>query len=410
MRLFDNAARLLQSLAADRGLLVFVDDVHWADQGTLSLLHYLLRHLRGDRVLFLVAYREIELDRAHPLASALVEWNRERLGTRVALGRLTRADTGALLATLFGVASVSDELASALYRETEGNPFFIEEVIKSLIEQGQIYRDGDGWGRKETHELAIPQSVKEAIGRRLEPAERADGGRAADGGSARARSSRSGNWPPCRRRARTRCSTRSTRPARRSSYAPSGGGPGASSSGSDDSFAFTHDKIREVLYEELNPIRRRRLHQRIGETLETLHGARVSDGVAEGKGADEHAQDLAHHFMQAGDLGRSLAYARRAAQQRAADVRARRGAQVPGPGARIGRGAARDRRTRRHRRADRRRPGSARHDPSRGRELRARAGAGDRARSACGAQGQDRHRVRADRRSARLGVSRGSDR
>ena len=167
LRLFDNAARLLQSLAADRGLLVFIDDVHWADQGTLSLLHYLLRHLRNDRVLFLVAYREIELDRAHPLASALVEWNRERLGTRVALGRLTRADTGALLATLFGVASVSDELSSALYRETEGNPFFIEEVIKSLIEQGQIYRDGDGWGRKETHELAIPQSVKEAIGRRL---------------------------------------------------------------------------------------------------------------------------------------------------------------------------------------------------------------------------------------------------
>ena len=62
---------------------------------------------------------------------------------------------------------MSDELAAALYRETEGNPFFVEEVIKSLIEQGEIYRDGDRWGRKETHELAIPQSVKEAIGRRL---------------------------------------------------------------------------------------------------------------------------------------------------------------------------------------------------------------------------------------------------
>ena len=73
LRLFDNTARFLRALAADNGLLLFVDDVHWADQGTLSLLHYLLRHLREDRVLILGAYREIELDRAHPLASALVE-------------------------------------------------------------------------------------------------------------------------------------------------------------------------------------------------------------------------------------------------------------------------------------------------------------------------------------------------
>src|SRR4030095_13546543 len=154
-------------LAAARGLLFFMDDLHWADQGTLSLLHYLLRHLRNDRVLVLAAYREIELDRAHPLASALVEGTRERLATRRVIGRLSHADTGALVATLFGMRSVSDEFVTALYRETEGNPFFIEEVIKSLIEQGQIYREEEGWGRKEMHELAIPQSVKEAIGRRL---------------------------------------------------------------------------------------------------------------------------------------------------------------------------------------------------------------------------------------------------
>ena len=146
LRLFDNTARFLRSLAADNGLLLFIDDVHWADQGTLSLLHYLLRHLRDDRVLILAAYREIELDRAHPLASALVEWNRERLATRVVLGRLSHVDTGTLLATLFGIESVSDDFVAALYRETEGNPFFIEEVIKSLIEQGQIYREAGRLG------------------------------------------------------------------------------------------------------------------------------------------------------------------------------------------------------------------------------------------------------------------------
>ena len=96
-----------------------------------------------------------------------MEWNRERLATRVQLGRLSRADTATLLAALFGMQSVSDEFVDALFRETEGNPFFVEEVVKTLIEQGQIYREGTGWARKETHELALPQSVKEAIGRRL---------------------------------------------------------------------------------------------------------------------------------------------------------------------------------------------------------------------------------------------------
>ena len=148
LRLFDNAARFLAvACRRARRLLVFIDDLHWADQGTLSLLHYLLRHLRNDRVLVLAAYREVELDRTHPLAAALVEWNRERLATRVALGRLSRADTGALLATLFGMQSVSEEFVAALYRETEGNPFFIEEVDQVADRAGaDLSRAGAGWG------------------------------------------------------------------------------------------------------------------------------------------------------------------------------------------------------------------------------------------------------------------------
>ena len=74
---------------------------------------------------------------------------------------------GQLLASLFTQESTSDEFTQAIFRETEGNPFFIEEVIKSLIEQGQIYWEEGKWQRREITELAIPQSIKEAIGRRL---------------------------------------------------------------------------------------------------------------------------------------------------------------------------------------------------------------------------------------------------
>jgi len=308
LRLFDNAGRFLESLAADNGLLIFIDDLHWADQGTLSLLHYLARQLRHRRVLFLATYRETELDRTHPLSAALVDWNRERLAVRVSLARLPRAATAELLCALFGVERISDELVDALYKETEGNPFFVEEVIKALIEQGEIYREGDAWSRKATSELSIPQSVKEAIGRRL-----------------------------------TRLSTATVDVLRTSAAlgkhfafrdlaVVSDAGEDALLDAldeasaaqlvrphksdvllaADEGFVFTHDKIREVLYEELNPIRRRRLHQRIGEALEKLHAQSI-DAEADHRAA-AITQDLAHHFTLAGDLQRSMTYARRAAR------------------------------------------------------------------------------------------------
>jgi predicted ATPase len=157
LRLFDNLARFFRSLAPTHGLLIVLDDLHWADQDTLSLLHYLLHRLREARILMLAAYREVELDRAHPLSAA----------TRVALGRLSAQETGAMLAALLGEANASPELGEAIHRETDGNPFFIEEVVKSLVEQGEIFRVEGGWDRKGIAELTIPQSIKEAIGRRL---------------------------------------------------------------------------------------------------------------------------------------------------------------------------------------------------------------------------------------------------
>ncbi len=296
LRLFDHVARFLRQRAATSGVLVFLDDLHWADQGTLSLLHYLLRQTKNDRVFFLGAYREIELDRAHPLASSLVQWNREHLVTRFALDRLTAAETGAMLATLFGQKSVAPEFADALFRETEGNPFFIEEVVKSLIEQGQIHHDGREWQRGEVRDLAIPQSVKEAIGRRLNNV-----------------------GAPCMEMLHSAAALGKTfefnelaavltmtedaildaldEAASLQLVRPDRG----------EAFSFTHDKIREVLYEEQNPIRRRRLHLRIGEGLLRLYASTIDDRV----------QELAHHFIHAGNLEQGYAYAERAAVQAA---------------------------------------------------------------------------------------------
>jgi tetratricopeptide (TPR) repeat protein len=296
MRLFDNFARFLQNLATEKGLLLFLDDLHWADRGTLSMVHYLLRRLRNERVLILGGYREVELDRTHPLAAALVEWNRERLVTRIQLGRLTKYDCGELLAGMFEQEEITPEFTEAIFRETEGNPFFIEEVVKALIDSGQIYRENLEWQRGDIADLAIPQSIKEAIGRRL-----------------------------------NRLSTESTEVLQHAAilgkvfdfqelvtvYSNGGGGSQEQENSildaldeglnaqliralEGESFSFTHDKIRETLYEEINSIRRRRLHHKLAQRLEKV----VMDQTRE-----NYLPDLAYHYLQGGDLNKGMEYA-----------------------------------------------------------------------------------------------------
>ena len=289
---FDAVAQVFGNLARRQGLLFYADDLHWADRGTLWLLGHLLRQLRDARVLIVGAYRETELDRAHPLAKALVDWNRERLVTRIALKRFNKTETTAQLGALLG-EEVSADFGEAVHSETEGNPFFVEEVLKALIEKGSVRRESGRWQRCDLNELVIPQSVKEAIGNRLD-------------------------------RVSTECNDvlrtaavlgkvftfdELTAAAQESEEAlldalDEGVGAQLIAPAHGDSFIFTHDKIREVLYEELNPIRRRRLHRNAAEGLERQ---RAKSHVA--------VEKLAHHYIQAGDHERGLDYAKQAAAE-----------------------------------------------------------------------------------------------
>ncbi|MFI5372575.1 MAG: ATP-binding protein, partial [Candidatus Eisenbacteria bacterium] len=292
LRMFDQVARWIRTLGQRRGVMLMLDDLHWADHGTLALLHYLLRQSGDQRVLVLGCYRETELARTHPLAAALVDWNRERLATRLALGRLTRVATGQLLAHLFGQDSASSDFVAAIHKETDGNPFFIEEVIKSLIEQGQIYRGGGEWQRHAVAELTIPQSIKAAVSRRLD---RLDASCtevlhcAAALGKVFAYDELAATCTIDENVLLDALDAAAAAQLVRSEGA--------------ESFAFTHDKIREVLHDELNPVRRRRTHLRIAETLEKLHLTDV----------ESHVGDLAYHFIEAGEFRRGLDYSRRAA-------------------------------------------------------------------------------------------------
>jgi tetratricopeptide (TPR) repeat protein len=290
---FDAVANVFATLARKKGLLFYADDLHWADRGTLWLLGHLLRQLREERVLIVGAYRESELDRAHPLAKALVDWNRERLITRIPLRRFDAAETSAQLGALLG-ESVSADFSEAVHRETEGNPFFVEEVLKALIEKGSVRRESGRWKRCELDELVIPQSVKEAIGSRLD---RVSGvcnevlRAAAVLGKTFTFEELLGTAGEQKEDALLDALDEAV-------------GAQLITADRNESFTFTHDKIREVLYEELNPIRRRRLHRHAAEALEL---SRATSHCA--------VEKLAHHYIKAGDHERGLRYAKQAAAE-----------------------------------------------------------------------------------------------
>ena len=247
------------------------------------------------------AYREIELDRAHPLAA---RWSN---GTASGSPRASRwaacrrEDTGALLATLFGQASVSDEFAAAIHRETEGNPFFIEEVVKSLIEQGADLPRRRRWGRKETHELGDPAEREGSDRPAARPADRADRGRAAHRGGARQGVRRSPSWPRSPRR-RGRAARRAGRGERGAARPRNGRGRGAGAT--TVRLHARQDPRGAVRGVESDPppppapAHRRSAGER-GRPQRRRRG-------------DARAAELAYHFAHGGDFAKLLDYSRRA--------------------------------------------------------------------------------------------------
>ncbi|MCH7480820.1 MAG: protein kinase, partial [Chloroflexi bacterium] len=123
-RIFENISAFFRLLSADTPQLLVVEDVHWADSGTLLLLLHLARTVQNDAIMLIANYREVELDEGHPFHQVLLDINREHLATRIKLVRLDRAQTNDLLTSMFD-DETTPEFLQGIYHETEGNPFFI---------------------------------------------------------------------------------------------------------------------------------------------------------------------------------------------------------------------------------------------------------------------------------------------
>lgn len=167
LRLFESVVALLELWARDRGLLLVLDDVHWADSSTRELLDYAARRLVRRRVMILATYRTDELDRRHPLTRTVQVWRRGGLAETVTVSAMTLPDVAGMIAAILNADDVSAELARLVDARAEGNPFVLEEMLREALDRGEIFQTQTGWERSSQQVFRLPDTVREAVLLRL---------------------------------------------------------------------------------------------------------------------------------------------------------------------------------------------------------------------------------------------------
>ena len=278
-RLFDSITSFLKSAAQRQPLVVVLDDMHWADETSLLLLQFLSRELGNARLMVLGTYRDMELSRQHPLAETLGELTRSASGgfQRMLLRGLTPEDVGSFIELTSGLLPPGG-LVEAVHTQTEGNPLFVTEVVRLLVQEGELGQERENW------DVRIPEGVREVIGRRLNRLS-ARCNEAMTVAAVLGREFELSHLRPLIEDTTENQLLDTLEEALGSRIIeelPQTVG----------SYRFTHALIRHTLMDELSTTRRVRLHARIGEALEALYG----------DDAEAHAAQLAYHFGEAEPL------------------------------------------------------------------------------------------------------------
>jgi len=304
-RLLQAVTGFLGNAANVQPMMVVLEDLHDADKGTLEMLTHVCRNLAGARLLIIGTYRDVEVDRSHPLSAALAELRRVSTYGRVLLRGLNADEVRRMLESITR-ESVPWGLAEAVHRQTEGNPLFVQEVVRYLVEEGLITRKEGGWRptRDTPLEMSIPEGLRDVIGKRLSLLS-----------------------PECNKLLAV-ASVIGREFALETLKAITGINEDAFVNALKEAvrlsileersqrglvrYRFTHAFFRQMLYEEMIAPQRLKLHQQVARSLETLYAKRL----------EGHATELAEHFSHSTDptdLAKAVSYGEMAAK-RATDV------------------------------------------------------------------------------------------
>ena len=296
--LFRAICDALGSAESHAPVLLVLDDLHWADEATLLLLRQILR-APVAHILVVVTYRDTEVSRGHPLAALLADLRREVGVRRIALHGLTPDSVERIMTGGAGPSEAVAQLSTRITEETDGNPFFVTEVVRHLFEQGHLRQEGSEVRLdRVVDSIDVPEGIREVVGRRLSRL-------SASCNQVLAVASVIGRHFPARLLATVaEVSLEVALDAIDEAIQ-------ARVVEADESlpaaFAFSHALIRETLFAEISTVQRLRLHLRIGQALSARSGTLA---------------EIAHHLLEAGLIGDSRAMAE-AALAAASDARFR---------------------------------------------------------------------------------------
>lgn len=277
-------------LAVVAPVVVVIEDAHWSDDPSLDLISALARNVATQRILLIITYRSDEV--THSLRRMLADLDRERLAVELRPARLAFDDVGAMLRGLLALRGpVPGAFLAVIHGLTEGNPFFVEEVTRSLVATGDLATARGTFAWTAPGAIRVPRTVEEAVRRRSDRVSTAARGTLHVAAVAGLRFD-----PALVREITGRREREMVRDLRELVDAQ------LIVEESADRFAFTHALTREAVYSALLARERQAMHRSIADTIERVHASALED----------HLADLAYHFHEAGAWEKALAYGTRA--------------------------------------------------------------------------------------------------
>jgi predicted ATPase/KaiC/GvpD/RAD55 family RecA-like ATPase len=296
-RLFEAVSQFITNISREAPLLVILDDLQWTDPSSLLLLHYLARGVQKTSLLILGAYRSTDIDDKHPLTSVLAELKRERLPQSVSLKRMSMDETSEMIKQVLEQDEISPGFCTMVFEKTRGNPFFTEEVIESLKEEEVIYGKEGMWKFKDVSVIEFPKSVKNILKARFSRLDE-------DCQNVLTMASFIGNDFTLE----AMCAITGIEEDKLLKLMDKLFKTGLIKERvirGEGICSFADIMIRDVVYEEVSPLTRKKTHGIVGSALEKVYAKTI----------DDHLGELASHFLECGDKDKALGYFLKAAEK-----------------------------------------------------------------------------------------------